>query len=168
LEENDAYQVLTNNANGLVHIWWDKTMPEEQLQVLAKEKSFFVIPTLLTSIKATAQIKASNPAAKFLDEAALKSEVKRLFDAPPNVGINYGTDLHKELQLLSEAGIPNTAVLKGATSQTAEAFNLKNQGHIKPGYLANMILINGNPIETIQDISNIDSVWKVGKKVNLK
>ena len=56
-------------------------------------------------------IKQRTPDAVFLSEEELKSEVKRLFDAgiiilagtdPPNVQINYGTDLYKELKLLSE------------------------------------------------------------------
>jgi len=173
---NDAYQVLNNNANGLVHIWWDKTLPEHQLKQLAKDKSFFVIPTLLTSIKAIAQMKLGSPNAQFLDDKTLKAEVKRLYDAgipilagtdPPNLQINYGDDLHKELKLISEAGVPNIDVLKSATSNTAIAFGLEKHGMIKEGYLANMVLINGNPLETIEDISNIESVWKQGKKVKL-
>jgi len=131
---------------------------------------------LLTSIKVLKQIKAGSPDAKFLSEDELKSEVKRLYDAgipilagtdPPNAQINYGDDLHKELKLISEAGIPNEDVLKGATSYTAKAFGLDKQGFIKEGYLANMILIDGNPLENIEDISKIEIVWKEGEKVKL-
>jgi len=173
----DAYKVLTNKADGLVHIWWDKLISSERLDTLTKKESFFVIPTLLTSTKAIENIKKNNPESKFLTNEELKLEVKKLYDAgvpilagtdPPNLEINYGTDLFKELVLLSEAGIPNIAVLKSATSATAKAFSLKNQGKIQQGYIANIILIDGNPLENISDISNINTVWKAGKKVNLK
>jgi len=137
---------------------------------------FFVIPTLLTSIRALKQIRAVSPEGGFLSDDELKSEVKRLYDAgvpilagtdPPNAQINYGDDLHKELKLIADSGIPNLDVLKGATSHIAKSFGLKNQGLIKKGYLANMILIHGNPLENIEDISNIEMVWKKGKKVKL-
>lgn len=170
----DGYQVLNNGADGLVHIWWDAIMEESKLQNLAKKRSQFVIPTLLTSVKATAMIKQRTPEAVFLSEDQLKSEVKRLYDAglvilagtdPPNVQINYGTDLYKELKLLSEAGIPNIDVLKGATSAISEAYNLEHKSYLKEGYRANMLLVNGNPLKNIEDISNIETIWKLGKEV---
>ncbi len=174
---DDAYKVLNNNANGLVHLWWDKLLPEDQLQKLSKEKNFFVIPTLLTSIKATVAIKQANPNATFLSEEQMKSEIKRLYDAgipilagtdPPNAQINYGTDLYKELILLSESGIPTIDVLKGATSIPIKRFKLGKKGMIKKGYVADLILLDGNPLKEINDISKINTVWKAGKKVNLK
>ncbi len=174
---DDAYKVLTNNADGLVHIWWDKSITHDQLTTLTKEKNFFVIPTLLTSIRALEMIKKNSPEGTFLSNDALKSEVKRLYDAgvpilagtdPPNAQINYGTDLYKELELLVEAGLPELEVLKSATSNVATAFSLTNQGFIKEGYIANMVLVDGNPLQDIKTISQINSVWKAGKKVHLK
>ena len=171
---NDAYQVLNNNANGLVHIWWNELMPEDKLQQLAKEKSFFVIPTLLTTNKVFGIMKKNNPDAEILEKEQLLAEVKRLHDAgipilagtdPPNAQINYGTDLYEELKLITEAGISNLDALKGATSKTAFAFGLKNIGMIKEGYNADLILINGNPIENIDDLNKVETVWKLGKKV---
>jgi imidazolonepropionase-like amidohydrolase len=173
----DAFNVLNDNADGLVHLWWDKTMPNEQLTTLAKEKDFFVIPTLLTSIRMIEMIKKNNPLAVALSEDELKSEVKRLYDAgipilagtdPPNAQINYGTDLFKELILLSESGIPTIDVLKGATSLPIKRFKLGKKGMIKVGYIADLVLIDGNPIEEIKDINKIHTVWKAGVDGNLE
>ena len=173
----DAFNALNDNADGLVHLWWDKTMSNKQLTTLAKEKDFFVIPTLLTSIRMIGMIKKSNPLAVALSEDELKSEVKRLYDAgipilvgtdPPNAQINYGTDLFKELILLSEAGIPTMDVLKGVTSLPIKRFKLGKKGMIREGYIADLVLIDGNPIDTIKDITKIHTVWKAGVKVNLE
>ncbi len=170
----DAYQVLNNNADGLVHIWWNAIIPEEQLQQLAKEKNFFVMPTLLTSIRAIKMIKTSSPDADFLSDEDLKAEVKRLYDAgitilagtdPPNVQINFGDDLYKEMKLLAEAGISNIDVLKAATSNPILRFKLEKRGFIKENYIADMILIDGNPLENIEDIGKINTIWKSGKIV---
>ena len=52
----DGIEVLKNNADALVHIWWDKVIDEEELNYLATQKEFFIIPTLLTTLKAFEQI----------------------------------------------------------------------------------------------------------------
>lgn len=168
----DAIDVLSNNADGLVHIWWDKEISNTDLKSLTTSKSFFVIPTLLTTLGV---FEAMGPTKKdVLTKAQLLSEVKKMYDAgipilagtdPPNVGINYGTDLYKELKLISEAGIPNIDVIKGATSYTAKAFGLENLGFLQKGFKADMILINGDPFENIEDISKVETVWKLGQKV---
>ncbi|MBW1295943.1 amidohydrolase family protein [Aquimarina litoralis] len=174
---NDGYQVLNNNADGLVHIWRDLAMPENQLQQLAKEKEFFVIPTLLVSIEAQKQRTKKSPEEIATITAFLKKEVKRLYDAgipilagtdPPNLNINYGTDLYKELILISEAGIPNEEVLKGATSYPADKFELGKIGYLKEGYIADILLLSKNPIEDIKHIDTIESIWKSGQKVATK
>jgi len=174
-KEEDAFTVLDNNADGLVHLWHDKTISESRFKELTIKKDFFVIPTLLTTIKFHEAMKKENSDAKLLSEVELKAEVKRLYDAgvpiltgtdPPNVGINFGSDLFKELKLLVEAGIPTIDVLKGATSLPIKRFGLGNKGFIKKDYAADMILIDGNPLENIDDISKINTVWKAGQKVN--
>ncbi len=50
---------------------------------------------------------------------------------------------YKERVLLNEAGIPNIDVLKSATSLPTIHFELENKGFLKPGYRADMVLING-------------------------
>ncbi len=172
----DAYLVLKNNADGLVHIWDDTTMPENHLQELTEKKDFFVIPTLLTITKIKRlYTNKSVEEFKFFDSFLL-NEVKRLYDSnvtilagtdPPNAAINYGTDLYKELLLLHQAGIPAIEVLKTATSNPAERFNLKNIGYIKEGYTADLILLDKNPILNIKDINTINTIWKSGKKISL-
>ena len=169
----DGLKVLENNADGLVHIWWDKEIDSRVLAELSKQKDFFIIPTLLTTLKAFEFM--GDTSENYLSKEQLLSEIIKLHQAevpilagtdPPNLNINYGTDLFKELMLLREAGLSNLEVLKTATSNIAEAFNLKNTGHIKVNYVADMLLIDGDPTENIQDISNIEMIWKAGILLN--
>jgi imidazolonepropionase-like amidohydrolase len=165
----DAMMVLGHDADALVHIWWDKEISKNQLEQL-KTREFFVIPTLLTTLKAfeTMEMEAD----QFMSKAQLLSQIKILFDAgvpilagtdPPNLGINYGTDLYQEMELLSEAGLSPIEVLKTATSNVATAFGIDNKGFVRPGYKADLILLERNPLENITNISSISQVWKGGK-----
>lgn len=168
---DDALMVLNHGADALVHIWWDKELSAEDIKQL-KLKEFFVIPTTLTTLKAFKSM--GEKSWEYLSKEALLNQIKLLHEAgipivagtdPPNLGINYGTDLYEELQLLSEAGLSNLEVLKSATSNTAISFKLTKRGFVKPGYLADLILLDSSPIENINNIASINRIWKQGKIV---
>ncbi len=171
---NDAKKVLANGADGLVHLWWDQLITTEELQQWARNKDCFIMPTMLTNKLILSEIRKTAPEGSVLTDAAFLQQIKMVYDAgitilagtdPPNAGINYGTDLYKELDLLSKAGIPNIDVLKSATSLPPKHFKLGKLGMVKEGYKADLVLLNANPIEDIQNISNIVGVWKDGKEV---
>jgi imidazolonepropionase-like amidohydrolase len=168
----DALNVISKDADGLVHIWWDKELEIDKIKELSKSKSFFVIPTLLTTLKAFESM--GEEANKFLNKTQLLNQVKALYNAdipilagtdPPNLGINYGTDLYQELELLHEAGLPILEVLKAGTSAITKAFSLENTGAIKVGYKADLILIDGDPTKDLGDLENSKIIWKAGKRL---
>tara|TARA_B110000116_G_scaffold175859_1_gene152108 strand:- start:268 stop:609 length:342 start_codon:yes stop_codon:yes gene_type:complete len=74
-----------------------------------------------------------------------------------------GFTLHRELELLSEAGIPNDKVLKIATVEAAKLNNQDTLGTIQIGNEADLILINGNPLNDMSDIRKVSLVIKNGK-----
>lgn len=84
----------------------------------------------------------------------------------PNPGTAMGASLHYELELLVWAGLSPLEALKAATSLPAEKFGLKDRGWIKPGYLADLILVDGHPDEEIKATRQIGAVWKEGVKVD--
>ena len=170
----DAVNVLSNNADGLVHIWWDKALEAEQLKELSENKEFFVIPTLLTTLNAFKSM--GENASKYLTKEQLQGEIKKLYEAgvpilagtdPPNLGINYGKDLYKELELIKEAGLSTIEVLKAGTSNITTAFGLDNTGYIKVGFIADLILVDGDITEDISVINNSKIIWKKGQRVKL-
>jgi len=66
-----------------------------------------------------------------------------------------GFDLHRELELYVKAGIPAAKVLQIATSGCASVAGKSNEwGIIKPGRKADLVLIEGNPLDNISDIRN--------------
>lgn len=78
---------------------------------------------------------------------------------PPTVP---GFSLHDELQSLNTAGMTTTEVLKSATVTTAQRLQ-SNSGMIKPGYKANLVLLDKNPLEDIAHTKAINTVIKDGK-----
>ena len=105
---------------------------------------------------------------------AVQSEILRLHEAgvtilagndPPNFGISYGKDLFDELKIYSNAGMSNLEVLKTATGNPSTTFDLKSYGFIKVGMPVNMLLIDGNPIINLDDLSKIEQIWKNGKRI---
>ena len=82
-------------------------------------------------------------------------------------GLAHGCSVHKELQLLVEAGFSPTEALRAATSLPAQRFGLTDRGTIKAGARADLLLVTGDPTSNISDTLSIRSVWRRGKEVLL-
>ena len=80
----------------------------------------------------------------------------------PNPGTTPGASLHRELELLVEAGLTPSEALKAATANPADAFGLVDRGRIAPGFRADLLLVEGNPISRITDTRRIAGIWKRG------
>lgn len=94
--------------------------------------------------------------------------LKRLHDG--GVTIMPGSDgfagysLHRELELYSRAGIANAEVLRIATLTPARVLGVeKERGTITPGKLADMILVDGDPLKDMSDIRRIHRTIKGGQ-----
>jgi hypothetical protein len=99
--------------------------------------------------------------------AKMLALVKAAYDA--GVPIVAGTDalsgftLHRELELYVLAGIPAPEVLRIATLGAAQVARREGQlGSITPGKLADMILVDGDPLTNISDIRRVTTVVKDG------
>ena len=70
-----------------------------------------------------------------------------------------GFALHDELVLLVESGLPPAAALKCATLNNARALNqAKNLGSIEVGKIADMVILNANPLSDIRNTRTINRV----------
>ena len=93
--------------------------------------------------------------------------VRRLHDA--GVQLVAGTDamagfsLHRELELYSEAGIPNTDILFIATLGAARVMKKEGErGSLEVGKLADLVLVDGDPSQRMRDLRRMELVMKGG------
>ncbi len=84
----------------------------------------------------------------------------------PNLGTAHGASIHRELELLVEAGLTPAEALASATSVPAKAFGLQDRGRIAPGLRADLVLVKGDPTADITATRDIVAVWKLGVKVD--
>ena len=83
----------------------------------------------------------------------------------PNPGTSHGSSLHRELELLVQAGLSPDAALAAATSVPARAYSLPDRGRIAPGLRADLVLVNGDPSRDITATRDIVSIWKRGVRL---
>jgi imidazolonepropionase-like amidohydrolase len=72
--------------------------------------------------------------------------------------------LHDELRLLVESGLSPMEALRAATANAAEcAGRRETLGTIETGKIADLVLLEGNPLSSIASTMKIDSVFFNGK-----
>ena len=82
-------------------------------------------------------------------------------DAPINP---YGLALLMELENYASSGLTPVDVLRTATSVSAEALGAgADLGSIEPGTLADLVVIDGNPLMNIKDLRRVTRVMKNGQ-----
>ncbi len=75
-----------------------------------------------------------------------------------------GFELHKELALLVKAGLTPAAALRAATTEPARLMHREHElGEVKPGYDADLVILNADPLTDIANTRRIESVVLRGR-----
>jgi imidazolonepropionase-like amidohydrolase len=81
---------------------------------------------------------------------------------PPNIGTAWGASMHRELELMVEAGMSPAMALRAATVTPARVFSLTDRGRIAAGLRADLLLVAGDPTSDIRATRDIVGIWKQG------
>lgn len=83
-------------------------------------------------------------------------------DTPAGIFTYPGLALHRELQLLVEAGFTEIEALKSATSVAADSLGRPDLGRIENGAVADLLILNANPQENIENTLSTTYIVKQG------
>ena len=188
-----AQRAIDAGVDGLGHLFLDS--PTQELIGNIASAGVFVIPTLVTLSTAfgnnAAALAADERVRSRLDKRWLDSlsrsmnvypqgsldiayaSIRALRDAGVDIsepipilgGLAHGASLHHELQLLAAAGLQPQDALRAATSTPARRFGLTDRGRIVPGALADLLLVDGDPLTSPADTLSIRSVWHRGAEL---
>ncbi len=171
------------------HVWYIPTLGlDEAFYLFAEHPELTSQPILQRALQPSLAAQFGDPAWRnkvlgdtkklAVDEQALSMNLrnlKTLYDA--GVRIGFGTDSgamplriagfaeHRELLLLTQAGLTPLQAIETATKNAAALLDLHDRGVIAPGKLADLLIVEGNPAVTITDADRIVSVWHRGRQV---
>jgi hypothetical protein len=81
-------------------------------------------------------------------------------------GDMHGEGLHRELELLVEAGLTPLEAISVATRNSAQLIGASDWGTIEPGKLATLIIVDGRPDRDISQSRRVAGVFVRGRRID--
>lgn len=170
-EVSTVRQAVEAGADILLHVPMKEPLPEELAETIGK-KGIAVAPTLvMMETFANSGKNGYKPEHYRNAENAVgllrKHGVAILCGTDANPGsfspaVAYGSSLHRELELLVQAGLTPMEALSAVTKKNAEVFDIRS-GRIAAQMPASMVLVQGRPDRNITDTARIQQLWIHGK-----
>ncbi|MEV6028666.1 amidohydrolase family protein [Streptomyces sp. NPDC052036] len=138
------------------------------------ERGRFVIPTVSATAGFVPTAPSSAARAPSPERDLYVDGVLRLTNAMHRAGVpllagsdaipvfGHGIGLHRELELLVEAGLTPAQALAAATSVPAACVGLTDRGRIATGLRADLLLVDGDPTRDIAATRALRAVWRAG------
>jgi imidazolonepropionase-like amidohydrolase len=109
---------------------------------------------------------------RFTEKAVVLANLKRMQEAGAivaagtdagNIGTLHGPSLHREFELMAEAGLTPMQIIVDATRNAARVFSPNPQiGTIESGKLADLLILDADPLADIGNARQINKVIKGG------
>jgi imidazolonepropionase-like amidohydrolase len=136
---------------------------------LMKQRGVALCPTLAASEAYARYFEkwdGQEPAPESVQENRRSLQLARKEGVPICMGGDVGVYTHGqnwlEMDAMQRAGMPAAEVLISATSGNARIFHLTDRGAIRPGLLADLVAVEGDPTRDITTVRNVRMVIKGG------
>jgi imidazolonepropionase-like amidohydrolase len=163
---------------GVASIEHGTFMNDEDFE-LAKQYGTYLVPTIIAgkSVADSAKIKGYFPPVIARKAMEVGTRIQQTFGRAYKAGVKiaFGTDAgvyahgknYLEFQYMVEAGMPPMEAIKAATTSAADLLGIADKtGSITKGKFADIIAVDGNPLEDIKTMKNVSFVMKEGKIYN--
>ncbi len=161
--------ILAAVKAGVASIDHGSMLTPEIIREMKKRGTYLVPDMLLNDIP----LPPETPISTVKKFAFLKPHIENSFKLAikHKVKIAFGTDAgvmaHKDARLEFHArvrrGMTPLHVLQTATINAADLLGVDDRGQLKTGMLADVIAVNGNPLENIREMENVVFVMKGGE-----
>ncbi|MGI2179295.1 amidohydrolase family protein [Shewanella frigidimarina] len=145
------------------HYWYDKT------DVWAHPRLSMYVPHDILDARSMRRTTAPDEHYNHFNVARVANELNDL-GVKVNIGAHgqrEGLAAHWEMWMFAQGGMSNMDVLKTATINPATTFGMDHQlGSIKPGKLADLIVIDGDPLTDIRSTDKVTYTMVNGKLFN--
>ena len=82
------------------------------------------------------------------------------------MGAFPGFAVHREMELMAQAGVPTAAVLHAATAAAADRLHRADLGRIEVGGIADLVVLTSNPLDDILHTRSVEQVIRGGVVVD--
>jgi imidazolonepropionase-like amidohydrolase len=129
-------------------------------------------PDRLKACESNLESVNSEPASRDAADRDLFNLVRDLHEAgvpllagtdTPNSCMAYGSSLHKELEMLRHSGLSHWEVLKTATVNPARFLGRTDEGVVRKGAVANLLLLDADPLSDVSNTRMISGVLLGGR-----
>jgi imidazolonepropionase-like amidohydrolase len=139
---------------------------------MMQDKGVALCPTIAASEAYARYFEKWNgqePAPESVQENRRSFQLAMKAGVPICMGGDVGVYTHGqnwlEMEAMQRAGMPAAQVLVAATSGNARIFRLSDRGQIRPGLLADLVAVEGDPTSDISAVRQVRLVIKGGKVV---
>ena len=81
-----------------------------------------------------------------------------------NIGTLHGPSIFREMSLMLDSGLTPQEILLSATVNGAKVLGMeKDLGRVEAGKLADLVILDANPLESVDNLSRTYRVLKGGK-----
>ncbi|HTE01886.1 MAG TPA: amidohydrolase family protein [Mucilaginibacter sp.] len=160
---------------GVTSIEHGTFMNDEDME-LAKKYGTYLVPTIIAgkSVSDSAKIAGYFPPVIARKAVEVGSQIQATFGRAYKAGVKiaFGTDAgvyahgknYIEFQYMVEAGMPPMEAIKAATTSAADLLGMSSKiGSITTGKFADIIAVDGDPLQDIKTMKNITFIMKEGK-----
>jgi imidazolonepropionase-like amidohydrolase len=140
-----------------------RTVPQKTLKTLTSQEPLNSFEKSIKQDFIKKQLPTISANLKSLSESGIPIGIGPDTGVP---GSFPGIAVHREMELMVNAGVTPAAVLIGATSTAAKYLGQQSFGKLAQGNIADLVVLKGNPLEDIRNSRKVEVVIKAGKVVD--